>query len=81
MLERTDDTLRALSESPDLAKGAIETIVFDLMRAGEDVSTQAIVDELEAAAVGRSNRSDLAPVLAKGALKVISDLPSQKLRR
>lgn len=74
MIERRDNTLREMSENPELAKGAVGTIVFDLMKAGEEVSLQAIIEEMEAAAAGRSSRSDLPEVLAKGALKVITDL-------
>lgn len=81
LIERTENTMRALSEDPDMAKGAIGTVVLALMKSGEEVSTGSIMAELEAAAAGKPCRSDLREVLAKGALKVISDLPSRTARR
>lgn len=81
LIERTQNTMRALSENPDMAKGAIGAVVLALMKSGEEVSIGAITEELESAAAGTPNRSDVAQVLARGALKVISDLPSRTDRR
>lgn len=73
-LERAKLQVRELSENPEMAKGAVGTVVLALLRSGEEVSTASIVAELEAAATGAASKSDLAEVLARGALKVIADL-------
>ncbi|WP_102226890.1 hypothetical protein [Acidimangrovimonas sediminis] len=73
---KTGEALQKLAENPDLAKGTIGGLVLDMLRSGEEVSRGTIVRELEVMALGLSNRPGANDVLAKGALKVIFDLPS-----
>jgi carbamate kinase len=74
LFESTQNQMREMSENPDLAKGTIGTVVLALIRLGEEVSTAAIVAELEAAAAEVASKTNLTAVLARGALKVISNL-------
>lgn len=75
--ERRERALREMNDlatNPELAKGTVGTVVFALMQAGKEVSTASIVAALEAIVSGAEEASGLSDVLAKGALKVISDL-------
>lgn len=74
MMQQRQKLLDELSENPELAKGTVGTIVFEAIRAGEEVSTASIIFRLEAIAAGSETRSGVNRVLAMGALKVISDL-------
>lgn len=72
--DRAKREMREVAANPDIAKSTIGTVVVDMIRAGEDVSTASIIAALEVIAAGASKRSGLSDVFAKGALKVISDL-------
>ncbi|MFD1914148.1 hypothetical protein [Halodurantibacterium flavum] len=74
MTERAHLRMHEMSENPEIARGVIGAVVLDLIRSGKDVSTAAIIEALEAIAVGKEARPGLNELLAKGALKVISDL-------
>ena len=73
-IERTRQGVQNLSENPEMAKGTIGAVVLDMIRTGEELSRAMIIVALEGVASGQKERPGVAPVLAKGALKVISDL-------
>ena len=77
LTKQREQALRDMHEmaaNPELAKGVVGTVVFDMIRAGTEVSMASIITTLEAIAAGANTRSGLNDVLAKGALKVISGL-------
>jgi predicted PhzF superfamily epimerase YddE/YHI9 len=76
LYERTQKAMREVTENPEIAKGTVGRIVLDMIGSGEDVSTGSIVAALEAILSGAENRAGINELLAKGALKVISDLRS-----
>ena len=74
MDERTQKAMREVTENPEIAKGVVGSIVFDMIRAGDEVSTGSIVAALEAIVAGAGSRAGINDLLAKGALKIISGL-------
>ncbi|MBD3787216.1 MAG: hypothetical protein IE922_09635 [Sphingomonadales bacterium] len=74
MTKKRQKLIGELSENPELAKGTVGTIVFEAIRAGEEVSTTSIISRLKDIAAGAETGASVNRVLAAGALKVISDL-------
>ena len=71
--DRTKQLMHDMAENPDTARCTIGAIALELMATGVDVTADAIIEELSAAAHGRRSGT-INEMLAKGALKVISDL-------
>ncbi|ALF02138.1 hypothetical protein [Salipiger abyssi] len=77
-LPKLDELMADIGKNPDMAKATIGGVVLGLIGRGEAVSLDAIKLELEKTASGSGDGSGPSAALARGALKVIGEIPPSR---